>query len=137
MVGDKQNLHQHSYHVGWDSDIDINIMYVGLELESTFCILNSSQRRSSDTFVQFPRKKSLNISFCQIKKERGKVQNMSCAKNTIRNGGLPALRYEPLTLLSLFQLSSKKAIYGLTGLYLNFATITIINITTNTEMIML
>ena len=49
-------------------------------------------------FVQFGRKKSLNISCCQIKKERGKVQNMSCAQNTIRNGGLPALRYEPLTL---------------------------------------
>ena len=49
-VGDKQNLYQHSYHVGWDSDIDINIMYVGLELDSTFCILNGSQRRSSDTF---------------------------------------------------------------------------------------
>ena len=79
-------------------------------------------------FVQFGRKKSLNINCCQIR-ERGKVQNMSYAKNTIRNGCLPLPSYEPLilftlltllpslTLLTLFkQLSSKKAIYGLTGL---------------------
>ena len=51
-------------------------------------------------FVQFGRKKSLNISFCQIKKERGKVQNMSYMQK-IPSEMEVAPRYEPLTLLTL------------------------------------